>query len=278
MLDCTVAYGLQFLFPMGDTAVGASLRVHGEFARTELDFLLDHAGPAATLIDVGANIGAIGLPFAHQRQDWRVLAIEAHRGMSGILAANALNNRLFNVDVFNAAAAAEAGLAAFPALPLAGQINFGAIGFGQVDGPVETVRKAALDDIAPDDTRLIKIDVEGFEPEVLKGASRLLAGHQAVWLVEAAVQHPAAAASAIATFMDAGYGVYWFYAPFVTPNAPKGGAINPGRGDTNVVALPPGVANLWDLPQVLTPTDKRPQNAWDYPYLTRYGYAEPPAS
>ena len=272
MLDSTVAYGLTFLFPMADSAVGASLRNHGEFARVELDFLLEMAGGPGALIDVGANVGAIGLPFAHRRPDWKVIAIEAHRGLSGVLAANALNNRLYNVELVHAAAGAERGLVAYPATSLSQATNFGSIGFKTGDGPMETVRMLTLDEIAPADTRLIKIDVEGFEAQVLEGARGLLERRQAVWLAEASVQNPEASAEAISVFQEAGYSVFWFFAPFATPASEKGRPENPARGDANVVALPPGAENVWNLPPVGSPGEQRPGDASAYPYMARYGY------
>lgn len=139
MLDRAEAYGLDFMFPAGDTAVGRSLKVSGEFARVELDFLLDHAGERGAFIDVGANIGAICLPFARRRPGWQVAAIEAQRPLSGVLAANALNNGLTQVAVFHAAAGATPGLANFPVVALDSQGNFGAIGAG-VEAPMEPVR------------------------------------------------------------------------------------------------------------------------------------------
>ena len=273
MLDTTLAYGLSFLFPARDNAVGACLRNHGEFARVELDFFTDHAAGQGTLIDVGANIGAIALPFARARPDWRVLAIEAHRGLHGLLAANALNNRLFNVEVFHAAAGAEPGLPDFPATPLSDEMNFGTLGFGRTATVTEHVRMLTLDEIAPADTRLVKIDVEGYEPEVLRGARDLLGRRSAIWLAEASIQNPEPSAQTIRTLMEAGYAVHWLFAPFATPASAKARPATPGRGDANVVALPPGVPNRWNLPLISDPSERRPSGADAYPYLARYGFA-----
>ena len=76
MLDSTITYGLTFLVPARDRAIGNSLRFYGEFAKPEIDFLVACAGDSGTLIDVGANLGAITLPFANQRAKWRVIGIE----------------------------------------------------------------------------------------------------------------------------------------------------------------------------------------------------------
>lgn len=273
MLDKTTAYGLEFTFPAGDKIVGASLRRHGEFARVELDFLVDQATGSGTMVDVGANIGAIALPFARRCPDWTVLAIEAHRGLHGLLAANAVTNRLYNTEVHHAAAGAERGLVEFPALSLAEHFNFGALGFGSTTSHTETVRMLTLDEISSDDTRLVKIDVEGFEPQVLKGATGLLARRRAIWLVEATIQNPEATSQVISIFQGLGYAVFWFYAPLATPRSEKDPPLEPGAGDSNIVALPPGVANTWQLTAVSGPGERRPNGSTAYPYLARYGYS-----
>lgn len=273
MLDSTVAYGLTFLFPARDSAVGASLRRHGEFARPELDFLLEHAVGDGAFVDVGANIGAMALPFADQRPTWKVVAIEAHRGLGGVLAANALANGLYNVEIIPAAAGAAPGLAEFPTASLSDALNFGALGFGKSDAPTETVRVTTLDELAPADTRIIKIDVEGFEPEVLKGGTEILRRRTAIWLAEASVQNPQSSELVVRTFLEAGYSVHWFYAPFATPASPKDRPATPEVGDANVVALPPGAPNAWNLTPVSHPGERRPGDFAAYPYLARYGYS-----
>ena len=274
MLDLTAAYDLTFMFPAGDKVVGPALRDSGEFSRVELDFLLEHgeAGQGATLIDVGANIGSIALPFAKARPDWRVIAVEAHRGLAGVLSANALTNRLFNVEVMHAAAGPERSIAEFPATALTAQGNFGELGF-RVQGETEPVLMRPLDAFAPPNTALVKVDVEGFEFEVLQGARDLIAAQRATWILEASVQHSRTAAQVIAAFQSAGYQVFWFYVPFATPRSPKRAPANPLTGDANIVALPPGVPNRWSLRPVVEPGESRPGSTDAYPYLARYGYA-----
>ena len=265
MFDRTIAYGLDFTFPAGDTAIGSSLALYGEFARPSVDFMVEQAnaiGPGA-LIDVGANIGAIALPFAAQMPDWRVVAIEAHRGLAAFLAANTIINRLGNVEVIQAAAGPASAIGKFPASSLSGFENYGTFSMAEApgDGKEEMAPTLVLplDDVAPPDTRLVKIDVEGYEPEVLKGAQHLLQVTRPVWFVEATAKYPLASATVIQTFLDAGYAVHWFFAPFASASGLKGRhPPDLGRGDVNVVALPPGVANIWNLPAGLSADARSP--------------------
>lgn len=278
MIEATRAYGLDFLFPAGDRAIGGSLRQHGEFSRVELDLLLAYASdPSGVLIDIGANIGSIALPFAAARPQWQVVAVEAHRGLSGLLAANVHGNRLSNVEAIHAAAGAERGLADFSAEPLHAQGNWGILGFNNPRVTrTEPVRMLTLDELTGPGVKLIKLDVEGFEPEVLKGAVGTLATRRAVWVAETNVRAPEASRQVIATFQAAGYAVHWFFVPFVTAQPDRGGRPERlDRGDSNVVALPPGTPNLWDLPFVTSPDAARPRAAQDYGYLARYGYPFP---
>lgn len=282
MLQRATAYGLTFEFPADDNAVGPSLTKYGEFARVVTDFLLDHAtGETGTLIDAGANIGTICLPFAKERPGWRVQAIEAYPPLAHLLTVNAARNRLSNVYVVRAAAGGTTGEVDFPNPPLTGAQNFGTLSIARAaEFPCVKIPMVTLDDVADADTKLVKMDLEGHDPEALRGAHRLLHEVRPIWLVEAAVNHPQAAGAVIQTLLLAGYSVHWFYAPFVslTARLARGEQVRPQDmkaatlGDANVVALPPGAPNRWNLPPVRSAADPRPGVIAAYPYMARYGF------
>ena len=149
-LDVTRAYDLDFRFPASDTVVGATLRTFGEFSRVELDVLLHLAPqPSGVMIDAGANIGSLALPFAKARPGWRVMAYEAQRWISHLLAANAVANDLLNVEPIHAALGPVEGLTDFPMAALDASLNFGGLGFGSPGVSNERVRVTRLDDIPP---------------------------------------------------------------------------------------------------------------------------------
>jgi FkbM family methyltransferase len=268
MLDVTRAYGLTFLFPQGDSNIGGSLRSYGEFARPEAEFISEHLD--GTLIDVGANIGAIALPVAAKHPRRRVIAVEGHRGLAGVLAANAINNQLHNVDVIHAAMGPQSGLVQFPTPPLNKRGNFGGLSLIQPEGVMETVRVCSLDEIATEDTRFVKIDVEGYEPEVLAGAKRLIEEVRPTWLFEVTRRNPDPGRRSMAALRAAGYRLFWFWAPFVThtfskPAARLRGAI---AGDLNVVAM--DGESTWGLSAVIE-GEPWPESLEAFPYLRRYG-------
>jgi FkbM family methyltransferase len=273
MIATAQAYGLSFRYPALDTAVGATLRDHGEFARPELDFLIDHAeGPSGAFIDVGAHVGAMALPFARARAGWRVIAVEAFGQMAELLAQSVRDNGLENVQVMAVAAGDFTGLADFPAAELHYNGNFGTIGFFTKEVPTKRkVPVVRLDDIAPPDTRVLKIDVEGYEPQVFRGASQILKTAQPVVLFEAHRKHVDGTAEIASELGALGYQLFWFFAPFVTRNGPLPDAKFDVRGDMNIVGLPAGAANRWGLPPVVD-LSVRPSDAEDLSYLRRYGF------
>lgn len=266
MIDSAEAYGLKFLLPANDAAVGRCIRDYGEFARPEAVLISQVLGQGA-FVDVGANIGAIALPVA--RAGNRVVAIEAHRQLAGLLAANALNNGLYNVEVHHAAVGARVGLADFPTMPIDAAVNLGTSGFHLVDQPFEAVRMTTLDAIAPAETTIVKIDVEGFEPQVLAGAANTLATVRPKWIVETS-RDDATSRSVIGTFRNAGYRLYWFFAPFVTPTSERVGPPDRLRGDINVFAVPSDHRQPREMTELaVAPT--WPSELSDFPYLKRFG-------
>lgn len=273
MIDRTLAGELSFWFPAGDDGVGSSLRSAGEFAQPEIDLLVAlHAQtPSLTFADIGANIGAIALPCAFRLTQSPIVACEAHPELHALLCANTVANRLSHVRALHCAVSDKEGVADFPAPSLAEQRNFGATGFGAETKTYARVLVTSLDRLlgaSPAGT--IKIDVEGHEPHVLAGAEKLIARDRPAILFEAKAG-PITTANA-AWFLERGYHLYWFFAPFVTPNNakrfPVGRAL---RGDINLLALPEGRLPPWPLPRLQSATENWQSRTGEMTYLASYG-------
>lgn len=280
MLDLTRAYGLNFLYPLNDRTVGPALRAYGEFSRVEVAIAARYLAlaPTGPMVDVGANIGAICLPLAALSRTRRVIAVEGHPGLAQVLGTNAFANGLFNVEVVQAVAGPEAGLTRFPAAPLVTRMNFGSLGVKDLGkGKTETaVRMCTLDEIVPSDTALIKIDVEGFEPEVLAGARETLENVRPVWIIETATNYMEQSRQTIATMLRHDYDVYWLWVPFVTRATAKGRYTDENfSGDVNIVAVPRGGPNPWNLKRVETAEDAFLTDYAEMSYLSRFGFVSP---
>lgn len=131
--------------------------------------------PGDWAIDVGANVGSVaGQLCKGVGPEGRVWAFEPIPRNVARLEAFRDDNRLTQLEVFDCALSATRGTAAIglPAEGFSGHASFTAswIDKGRLD-----VRTERLDDLTADvdgtrPMRLIKLDVEGFEREVLAGA------------------------------------------------------------------------------------------------------------
>jgi FkbM family methyltransferase len=171
--------------PFGFKLAGNVAMAAGSFETDEIEVFLRHLQKASTCIDVGANIGLYSCLAAAQGK--HVVAVEPLSVNLTALYRNLLCNDFLEVEVFPVGLSGKAGIKR-----LFGG-NTGASFLpgwaGASDKWYEIVPISTLDVIV--NTRfngqslLIKMDVEGFEYEALKGAEHTLRLQpQPVWLIE----------------------------------------------------------------------------------------------
>ena len=176
-------HGLM-LYNVNDTHVGRSLEVYGQWCEAEVGIFAQVLRPGEVAIDVGANIGAHTVAMARLvGPHGTVVAFEPQRVVFQTLCANVANNSLANVFCYQSALGEKAGVILVPPLDPQTRQNFGAFSVGGYEHgePVGLVR---LDDFPLRACRLIKIDVEGMEPAVLRGAEGIIAKFMPVIYVE----------------------------------------------------------------------------------------------
>jgi|SRR5665213_413891 len=153
-----------------------------EFLRTVWDYVvtMERDRRSSVVVDVGAYIGNHTVLFGTFLPVQQVIAVEpnpkAFEVLQRNIAANNLGNMVVPYQCALGSAPGEAGI------ELGKESNLGHTRI--TEGNDVEVR--TLDDIVPEDKRVsvIKIDVEGAELDVLKGASRLLAEQSPAVFVE----------------------------------------------------------------------------------------------
>jgi FkbM family methyltransferase len=198
-------YGTM-MYPRQDRYIGRSFTEYGEYSEGEVELFRQclHAGDVA--LDVGANLGAHTLPLAQiVGPGGTVFAFEPQRILFQILCGNVALNELSNVHALPVAVGRAAGRAKVPALDYRGATNFGGISLGGVQG--EDVPVVTLDQLEVSKVKLIKIDVEGMELDVLAGAKATLARCRPILYVEN--DRAEKAEPLVALLQEDGYRMWW---------------------------------------------------------------------
>src|SRR5699024_8138413 len=153
------------------------------------------------IVDVGANIGNHTVNFGLSHEDSRIISVEPFGANLKILRTNISDNGLSRrVDVIEAAAGDETGDLALSNIDSS---NFGAVTVAKVEpgGTDEMVHQVRLDQLNEIGAAgLLKIDVEGFESNVISGATELIAEFRPIIVTEA---HTASSYRSISSLLAA---------------------------------------------------------------------------
>jgi FkbM family methyltransferase len=170
-------FGHRFLIPHVGSPLGFELLIHGVYEPVELGLVLSWLRPGGVFVDVGANIGCYSLPAADAvGSAGRVIAIEASPTIQPYLERNVAMNAMRNIDLVALAVGDRQGTVPFHEAP-SHSFGMGSIAPQFGIPPVE-VSISTLDNVL--ETRgiarvdAIKVDVEGFELAVFRGAEKTL--------------------------------------------------------------------------------------------------------
>lgn len=216
------ADGLPQLALFAFDHVGRSVELWGRYEREELTLLMQclRAHPSAPLaaggiaLDIGANVGNHALFFGEHFDE--VYAFEPNPRTHALLALNATLRS--NVRCFETALSDRDGKATLTVptgnLGLA-TLDAAARGLQGSEVAVRLQRLDALPELAGRRVALIKLDVEGHEAAVLRGARDLLARDRPVVVFEQAAHEIDGGTSATLQLLRAaGYARLWTVQPY----------------------------------------------------------------
>lgn len=172
-------------------AIGFTTLLQGSFECREVETLMRAARSGTVAVDVGANVGIFTVPLAYAvGANGAVWAFEPLPENVDRLRANITENQLPNVELFAAAASDTDGSASFRIASDSALGSTREVFYDQGTGRSLTVPTVRLDSEwrarGMPIVSVIKVDVEGAELAVLRGAEDVILRCRPVLLVEAA--------------------------------------------------------------------------------------------
>lgn len=172
----------QMIVNTHDKGISQSLLAKGEWAMTELEMTRQYA--TGIVLDVGANIGTHTLYYAKTAK--MVYAFEPQPFMFDMLCCNLLLNDVLNVTPIQCALGPADGLTNMNIHDPTEDNSPAGEGVGKGES---TVSMHKLDSLGIGKVDFIKMDIEGFELEALKGMIDTLGKYQPVLYIEIHYAH-----------------------------------------------------------------------------------------
>lgn len=187
-----------------DEYVGRSVRNYGEYNPDETEKILDLVASvynfederSNVVLDIGANIGCISQAIvAH---GYNLHFFEPQPEVFEVCSTNVLSTKsivdrggyIRSTVSYKCALGSAPGIAKMPKVAYSDKGNFGGLGIGMnigrgtYDVPVDTLDNKYSLDKCTMKVAFIKMDVEGFELEVLKGGTELIKRDKPVMYIE----------------------------------------------------------------------------------------------
>nr|WP_294860659.1 FkbM family methyltransferase [uncultured Fluviicola sp.] len=180
-------HGIKMMIdPSLDKGVELSLFQTGTYEKGTIQLLEKYLDSGSSFLDIGANIGLMSV-IASKRvgETGTVYAVEANPNTVSILQTNIELNKCKNIELLPIALSDTQGTAL---LFENWEVNRGGaslISQGSEEKGVE-VKMGRLDDLFDEGTpiHLVKIDVEGFEPQVLRGGMNWFRKQLPIFIIE----------------------------------------------------------------------------------------------
>jgi len=157
-----------------DFYIGKVLLESGQYCDEEIDIVKMILSPNDNIIEVGSNIGSLSIPMSQIIKNGTLYCIEPQQYIYNILCANIAINNIVNIKPILSAIGDINSLIKMPIVNYEEISNFGGVSIIGNDNNGDVVK--LLDTLFSDlkSVKLIKMDVEGLEAQVLLGGSNLI--------------------------------------------------------------------------------------------------------
>lgn len=244
-------------YSIKDTYIGQSIDIYGEYSELEANLFRQILQPGMMAVEIGSNIGTLTVALAQAvGPNGAVVAIEPQRYCFKLLCTNAALNGFDKIIPFNIALA-EPGSQKLK-IP---NINYSMLGnYGGVEldpnANGEDLNTTTLDNMGLNDCHFIKIDVEGYELNVLKGAINTIDKFKPIMYIEN--DRLDKSKELISFLLNLRYNLYWHLPPLWNPdnyfNNPKN--IFGNIVSINMICIPPGSDRKADTEKIFSAEDR----------------------
>lgn len=150
-----------------DNIVSLAIRLFGEYCDAEVELMASYLTPESTYLDIGTNIGYHALGIS-QRTNCKVIGFEPHPNHFAVATYNCQHRP---ITLMHAAVSNKKGTLKIADFDLEKAGNFGEVKANEDGFDVPTV---TIDSLKYPDVTLMKVDVEGHELNVFKGAKKTI--------------------------------------------------------------------------------------------------------
>lgn len=184
----------KFLLPNITDNQYFELYVNGIYEKKLVDYIIANLPHGGTLLDIGANIGSISIPVALARADARIIAIEALPVNYRYLTENLALNKVPNVQALNLCCSDSDGKTVrfYHHDKLKGNSSFHSLHTSHFVELTTCTVDLKLKEIGVEKVDLLKIDTEGSEALIFRGALETLKSSRPLVLFEFIAAYEAA--------------------------------------------------------------------------------------
>lgn len=169
-------FGIKYKLPNLIENVAFDIFVVGAYEEEYIRYLVEKLPRNGIMLDLGANIGSIGVPVAVLRPDVTIVAVEASSKVFEYLQANIQLNGCKNISVekFALSSADNEQVAFYAPEEKFGKGSMSAVYTDKAEYATTITVDTLIKKYGFKKVDVIKIDVEGYEGMVFKGGAQLL--------------------------------------------------------------------------------------------------------
>jgi len=175
----------KFSYFTNDTIIGQSLELYGEYCEQEFMVMSHLINPTDYILDIGANIGLHTVWFAKHAFQGHVSSFEPNEFNRQLLVQNLRQNHSMNAEVYTNVVGDRVGSCFISSYSPNIPGNYGECSvLENRNGAFHAAQMVTIDSLKPVKCDFMKIDVEGYEPQVISGSIETIKKYKPSMLVE----------------------------------------------------------------------------------------------